>query len=270
MNRIRKKSKRHLCQWPVFVGIQVLIFLFLTNCSWDKTIVAVKELFMKSSSCEAAQKTISKDRKLSVNVEKKLKVQADNCLKEGEVQQSVFILEWLLKRLKKQKSRVTEIKELEKKLAGLFFDKLRNYEKALKYYVRLLTKPLNPGEKFYIQYHIADSYFHLKKSSQALKEVEKCFFEGISISEEKQASLLKGRIFIAQQQFAPALLFFEKQIEKFPEGEDFFREYLAFVYEAKKDFLSAVKELEKIDQPNAFIREKIRRLLNRQNNQPGF
>jgi len=256
--------------WHISMRIQIFILLFLTNCSWNTTVGAVKELFMKSPDCETTYQTISKGGKLSARDEKRLKTQASNCLKEGKEQRSVFILEWLLEKLKTQESRVAEIKKQEKKLADLFFYKIKNYERALKYYVRLLTRPLNPEEKFYIQYHIAESYFHLKKFSQALIEVDKCFFKGISLSKEKQASLLKGRIFIAQKQFAPAVLFFEKQIEKFTEEGDFFREYLAFVYEAKKDFLSAIKELEKIDQPNTFIREKIKRLLNRQNNQPGF
>ena len=255
---------------------QILIFLFLTNCSWRGTFWNVKDFltppyfFINSLDCETAYGIISKTKKLSKKDKEKLEKQVDNCLREGKEQQSAFILEWLLEESKRRENRVTEIKQWEKKLAELSFYKLKDYEKALKYYIKLLTRPLKPGEKFSIQYHIAGSYFHLKKYSQSLREIEKCFFQGISLSEEKQASLLKGRIFIAQKQFEPAILFFEKQIKKFPGEEDFFREYLAFIYEAKKDFLSAVKELEKIEPPNAFTKEKIKHLLNRQNNQPGF
>ena len=84
-------------------------------------------------------------------------------------------------------------------MADLFFYKLKNYEKALKHYVKLLIRPLNPGEKFYIQYHIAESYFHLKKYSQALMEIEKCFFKGISLSEEKTGQPLKRPSFYSSK-----------------------------------------------------------------------
>ncbi len=197
--------------------------------------------------------------------------QAELCLKEKKQRRAGLLLEAGLKALKRRDSSVLEIKRLERRAGDVFY-KLKSYEKALKRYTGLISDPfpLQPGEKFFIQYRIAESYFHLKKYSQALREAEKCFLSGASLSDEKQASLLKGRIFIAQRRFEPAILFFKRQIEKFPEEEAFFREYLAFIYEAKKDFLSAAQELEKIKPPRAFLSKKIDRLLKRQNNQPGF
>ena len=257
--------------------IQVLIFLFLNNCFWNGTIWTAKKkilkplyFFMDSLDCETAYKRIFKGGELSIKGKEKLAKQADNCLKEGKDKQAVFLLERLLKESKRQENRVIEIKQWENKLADLFFHKLKDHEKALKYYTSLLTRPLEPGERFFIQKHISESFFHLKKHNQALREVEKCFFDGISIQQEKEAVFLKARILIEKKDFEQAISFFEKQIEKFPEEEAFFREYLAFTYEAKKDLLSAIKELEKIEPSSLFRKKKIQRLRERQNNQPGF
>ena len=90
------------------------------------------------------------------------------------------------------------------------------------------------------------------------------------MEERKQALLLKGRIFIAQNQFDKATQMFQKQMKNYPEQEDFFREYLAFIYESQKLFSLAVKELEKIKTPSSFLLKKIEKLKERQRNQPGF
>ena len=226
--------------------------------------------FKNAGDCEKAYKKISKKASFSKKEKEKFAEQLKHCLKENKIKKAVFIFERLLKESQRQINSVNEIKKWKKKLAELSFYKLKDYEKALKHYTHLLAGPLEPGEKFLIQYHIAESFFYLRKYSQALRELEKCFFDGISMEQRKQALILKGRVFIAQRQFEPALLLFEEQIKKFPKEEAFFREYLAFIYESKKEFSSAIKELEKIDSPNLFIQKKINRLADRQNNQPGF
>ena len=73
-----------------------------------------------------------------------------------------------------------------------------------------------------------------------------------------------------KKSFDQALLFFEKQIKRFPEEEDFFREYKAFVYEAEKKFFFAIEELEKIKSVKPFVQQKIQKLRERQSQQPGF
>ena len=255
---------------------QVLIFLFLTGCSYkggawfSKNFSWIPASFFKRAlSCEKAGKKADRSKGFSQEEMEKLSEGVEKCLEENQPSSAVFILERLLKSVRKRTSRSIEIKKWGKKLAYLAFYSLKDYEKALKYYTRLLTGPLEPGEKFFFQYHIAESFFYLKKYSQALREVEKCFFEGVSKKQKKQASLFKGRVLIAQKNFKQALLFFKKQIDIFPEEEDLFREYLALVYEVQKDFLSAIKELEKINPSNSFVRKKMKQLMERQTNQPG-
>lgn len=254
--------------------IQIFVFIFLSGCFPEGA--GLKErlqqslvFFSKASACKKAYKKISNKKNLSKKDRLFFSIQAELCIQRGENHKAEFILERLLRAETATDNSIKEIKTYEKKLADLSFVQNKNYERALKYYNRILTRPLNPGEKFFIQYRIAESFFYLKKHSQALIEIEKCFFRGISMKERKQALTLKARILMIQQQFDLALLLFEKQIELFPKEELFFREYRAFIYEYKKDLLLAIAELEKIKPSNVFIERKKARLRERQKNQPG-
>ena len=220
--------------------------------------------FKKKNNCEKKEKNLyNKPREFILR-------KADLCVKQGQAKRALFILEPLLKREKLVKKKTEETKTLIKQLADLSFYKLKNYSKALKYYNDLLKFSLKPSEKFSLQYHIAQSYFHLKKYSQALVEIKQAFSKEISIEERKRALILQGGLFMAQNQFDKASELFQKQKELFPDHKDFFREYLAFIYESQKKFSLAVQELEQIEQPSAFILDQIERLKERQNNQPGF
>jgi len=232
-------------------------------------IYSFQAFFKPFSSCYKTYKTLQKINRVSLKQKTKFAKKADLCLEKQKTQEALLILEHLLKKTEKDRGKQNEIKKWEKKLAQISFYKTKNYEKALKYYTRLLKRPLRPGEQFTIQYHIAESFFYLQKYSQALIELEKCFFQGLSIEKMKQALELKARIFLAEKNFDLAIELFKKQMKAFPEEEKFFREYLAFIYESKKDLLSAVAELEKIKDKDSFIQQKIQRLRQRQANQPG-
>lgn len=250
--------------------LAVLSLVFLSACSLELSSKNINPLsFFKKPSCDKAYKKILENKELSNKEINRLEKKALLCLKEDKVFQAIFIFERLLRELKNLPAEELKALAIEKKIAELSF-KTKNYEKALKYYSRLLEKNLNAEEWFVVQFHIAESFFYLKKHSQALREVEKCFLKEPSIEQRKQVIVLKGRILIAQKKFEPAILLFEKQIERFPNEEPFFREYLALIYESKKDFVSAVNELKKIKPASLFINQKIQRLLQRQNNQPGF
>ena len=220
--------------------------------------------FKKKEACETREENFYKGSRQAF-----LK-KAEICLKEKKTKKAVFILEELLRRDKFTKTKTEEIKSLTKALAEKSFYQLKNYEKALKHYNSLLGFFLSAPEKFSTHYHIAKSFYYLQKHSQALIEIEKAVFDGISMEERERVLILKGRIFMAQNQFDKASRFFQKQIEDYPQRQDFFREYLAFVYESQKKFSLAVQELEKIEKPSAFIFRRIERLKERQSNQPGF
>ena len=196
---------------------------------------------------------------------------AKNCLDQKEFQKAFQFLEVLLWEQKRDQAEVGEIKEIKLQLAEISFYKLKDYHKALKYYTSLLTTgPLQKEEAFFLQKQIAESFFSLAQYKQALRETEKGFLLDLSLKQKKAVVFLKSRILLEMKAFTQALSFFEKQIEEFPEEESFFREYKAFVYEEKKDFLSAIRELERVHPSNRFIKRKIQRLMERQESQPGF
>lgn len=230
------------------------------SCSLDK----ISKLFKEQAGCE------KKERKLYRKSRELILKKAELCFKAGQAKKALFILERLLNRDKVTKTAPAERKKLTRQLAETSFYKLKNYEKALKYYNALLKFSLKSEECFSAQYHIAKSYFYLKKNSQALAEIERAFFKEISMEDRKRALALKGGLFMAQNQFDKALDLFQKQKKLFPDHKNFFREYMAFIYESQKNFSLAVQELEKIEKPSLFILSQIERLKERLNNQPGF
>lgn len=248
----------------LFLIIITLSCNLLTNCHWWKALQHKKPL-----SCHELYKQIA-GKALSQKQRDRIKKQGIKCLEtKKDINFKVLILESVLQAAQRQNASVTEMKYWEKMLAELSFSSLKNYEKSLKYYTRLLRRPLGLGEKFFIQYRIAESFFHLQNYSQALREIEKCFFTGVSRKQEKQAGLLKARTLIAHKQNEKALLFLETQIEKFKEEEKFLREYRALIYEQQKDFASAIKELEKIHPSTPFIEQKIQNLAHKENQTRG-
>lgn len=261
IGREKIKMKRIRLKRASFI-ILVCGALFLSSCE------AIKKFFYVRTGCFNIYESV-----FEKGAEQKKQILfkgARDCLKKEEFRKAVFLFEKLLLSLKRIKSAAREAVEVEKKLAEISFYKTKNYEKALKYYIDLLKKPLELKERFLFQKQVAESFLYLKKYEQALREINKCFFKGISPREEKEAVFLKSRILVEKKAFDQALPFFESQIDKFPEEEKFFREYKAFIYEDKKDFLSAIEELEKVEPTNSFIKQKIWKLRERQNNQPGF
>ena len=218
-----------------------------------------------SSLYKKYSKNLSKDPfHLSSKQEKILLEHLDSCTEEKEI--------WLLfEMLSKNYSRqglILKLKRLEKKAIELAYYKWNNYEKAIKYYSRLLNKPLDPGEQFLFQYQKAKSFLMLKKVSQALIEIEKCFFKGISQEERRKAFLLKLQILIFQKNFSVAIALIENMIKDLPKDQDFLRESLAVVYESQNKLSLAVEELKQIKKRTSFIEIKIKRLEERIKNQP--
>jgi len=168
--------------------------------------------------------------------------------------------------LKQSKNELLKQKEIEKKVVKQAYYKWKNYEKAIKYYTKLLQKPLEQGEMFLFQYQLASSYFKLDKNYQALVELEKSLFEGISRQERRKALYLKLQILQKDPSSSEALI--KKLLIEFPEDESFLRESLAVLYESQNQFSRSIQELKQIKKQTSFIKQKIKRLEERQSNQP--
>ena len=202
----------------------------------------------------------------------KLKGLISLCLKENRPKLSLKLYEFLLKSAEKE-SLALEILFFEESLAELSFSVLKNYEKALKYYVSLLGKALPLDKEAFVRLRVAESFFLLNKPSQALREIGALQKLALSAKQKRQVLFLKARVFSIVEDEArgkEALVFLKKMIEKYPQQADYFREYLAMIHESNKNFLSAIEELEKMKSSHSWARDKIRRLKERQQSQPGF
>ncbi len=161
-----------------------------------------------------------------------------------------------------------------KKQADLAFERVKDYEQALVAYSVLKEQAVLPSEKNFYTFRMALSYFERGKWESALKEIQSLLNQkerGFSAPEQPKALFLKARIHLMQEEYPKA----EKALKKvqalhpsyFKEQEMFL--YLSFIYEERKDFHKALKELEAFQHTSAFLREKINKLKMRQRNQPG-
>ena len=254
--------------------MKALVFLMLLSLNVKAGFFKKKEFkipFFNRSLCDQTQKKFLETINLSQKAQKKGQKALVGCLKENKTKAAFFILEKLLtEEIKKPQKDLKKIQQFENQLAKLAFYELKNYEKAIKYYTKLLNKHLKTDKSFEIQFHISKSFFYLNKHSQALRELEKAFLKTSDLQQKQKALVLKGRILIAQKNFKQALNFFEDQIKHFPKQETLFREYKALIYESQKDFLLAIQELEKITPKKEFTIRKIKRLKERLSNQPGI
>lgn len=169
--------------------------------------------------------------------------------------------------LKEFESATEKTREMEKKLAELSFYKLRDYEKAIFYYDRLLTQDSSGKDLFDLQYGLSESFFKLKKYSQSLLEVEKILKQKSLRPEDRQKALqLKGSLLMALEEYDKAIDFFKIQVERFPERAKTFHKYLALIFETQGRYQLAIEELKKISSPSSA--EKIEALTRRLSRRP--
>lgn len=188
------------------------------------------------------------------------------CEKKGRFSAALFFYETLLSEMGDNKKSF----QIKKTVAGLFFYKLKNYQKAIVYYQDLLKRAKSEREKFDMGYHLSESFRHLKKPSQALFEVNRILSFRGSVKNRKKAVLLKSSLLLSLKKYDEAEVFFRQQILKYPGQERFFRQYLALVFEHQFKTLAAIRELEKIKPSDAFVEQKIKALYERLENQPGL
>ncbi|MGI9549205.1 MAG: tetratricopeptide repeat protein [Bdellovibrionales bacterium] len=162
-----------------------------------------------------------------------------------------------------------EKKEVESSLAEIYFYDLKSYRKAIRYYKESLEFTPYPKKKYQYQYQIAKSFFLLHKYEQSLRELQGISKKLLSLEDRASIDILKSSIYIAQKNFKKAIPFLKQQIKKYPHKKSLFRESLALIYEEKKQFRLAIRELEKISPPTPFVRQKINWLYDRFRNQPG-
>ena len=166
------------------------------------------------------------------------------------------------------------------KLADIYFEELKNYEKAIELYSFLKAQMDVSPKKLFYSFRMAVSFFELGKWPASLKEIsllegkvknEASLKDSGFFIEKGNVDFLKARIFLMQRKYKKAETMFRK-IQKtqplyFKKNKLFF--YLSFIYESRKEFYQAISELKNFESTSEFLSDKIERLKVRQKNQPG-
>ena len=168
-----------------------------------------------------------------------------------------------------------DLAKTQRDLAVLYFEKIVDYESAIKEYFKLFELSFfSPKDKFGFRINISRSYFYLREFKQALLETEAATKEAIDDEDRFQTEALKGSILMAAKRMDEAILVFTKAIEKFPDKaeKDNLAVSASLCYEEKGDYLHAIEVLEQAqasDDKKAFVQEKIKRLKERKDLAPG-
>ena len=242
----------------------LLVCFLLTGCFSRFGAFSRAESFFLRGDCEKAAKHFSRLSKLNLKEQEFALKAAQTCEEKKNYFPAVYFYEVLFPEVKEEKA--LKIKKI---IAEIYFYKIKNHEGALKYYSAVLEQTEGTRDKFEAGYHISESFYRLKKSSQALLEINKILALRASLKNREKAILLKSSILMSLKDYEVAVPFFREQMEKYPEREAFFRQYLAVIFENQAKILSAIKELEKIKPSNSFLEKKIKELYKRLENQPG-
>ena len=278
-------------------GILLLWCGILSGCFYFMSDMRRAEKALEKGDCREAKQffLLSQDQHKKKSFSRKA---AKQCLFLS-TKEAVWFYDYLSRREEK-----TERLLIQAKMAKLYFEELKNYEKAIEIFSFLKNQNISEKKKQDYSFYIALSYFEMGKWEESLNyldseerkktlrsekknsllsfEFEK---EGLSVSilreedqglfilrENSRRIFLKARIFLMQKKYKEAEQLFQyiKQRDSvyFKKHQIFL--YLSFIYELKKNFPQAVFELEKFQSTSEFLSKKIKRLKIRQSHQPGF
>ena len=188
---------------------------------------------------------------------------ADFCSLKS-VDEAIWFLEYLIKKDEPRRF------FFQKKLADLYFNKVKDFEKAIYMYSELQQQTSRLVEKGWFGFYIATAYFEIKKWDQALKEIKKYEIpenqKDLDVNFlflEARVLLLKGQYDLSVQKF----LQIQEQSPIFFEKHRMFL-YLSLIYESQKKFKYAQKVLKGFETSSEFLVERIERLKIRQKNRP--
>ena len=245
-------------------------FIVLSNCFYFVDSMRKAETALKKGDCEKARKFFIS----SPNKKLKFAKKAGNFCLSSSPKTAVWFYHYLSER-----ENINKIFSYKKKIADIYFEILKDYEKAIEAYSFLSDQNLSKKERNFYVYRMAFSYFELGKFSVALSLLNKgtsssAFDWQISSSDRIywDNKFLMGRAFLMLEQYVEAEQIFQEIQQKnplyFKENKLFY--YLSFIYELQKEFHQAISELEQFESTSEFLTSKIRRLRVRQGNQPGM
>jgi tetratricopeptide (TPR) repeat protein len=162
----------------------------------------------------------------------------------------------------------------QKQIAQIYFDNKAQYENAVLEFSHLLNMPLSKSENIDIRLSIARAYYHMGNFEQSWREaMVLSTTTDMSDNNIYDIKLLQANIKMAQKEHSSAARMYEQLLKLYP-----VRAYkeniplsLSLCYEVEDDFEKAIeilKPLIDVYKPSEFIFLKIKKLKERQQNQP--
>jgi tetratricopeptide (TPR) repeat protein len=167
-----------------------------------------------------------------------------------------------------------ERNEAQRKLGDIYLENLQDYPKAIQEYSRLAEQELSDQEIGRNRLGLARAYYYQNNLFQAESEINEALKLKIEPPLRFSALLLKGNIFISRKEYSKAAALFNELMKSNPERarEENIPLTLAVCYEEAGEFQNALNVLESLRgkyNPPEYIELRIKRIQERQKNQPG-
>ena len=238
------------------------MFFSLSSCFYITSPVRRAQKALKEKDCNKALGFFQeiKNKKQKLKIARKAPPLCLNTTPAVSLWFYNYLSEW--EQTKKQKL------FFKKKAGDLAFETVKNYEQALMAYSFLKQQAILESDKNFYSFRMAFSYFERGKWSATLKTLKPLL---TNQSFHKKALFLKARTLLLKEEYQNAKTTFQTIRKLYPlyfkEQEMFL--YLSFIFEEQKDFHRASLELKDFQQSSAFLREKIKQIKSRRQNQPG-
>ncbi len=164
--------------------------------------------------------------------------------------------------------------DAQKKMGEVYLENLQDYPQAIIEYSKLVEQNLSDQEVGLYRLGLARAHYYQNNLFQADSEIAQILKLKIEAPLKFNAMMLKGNIFIAQKDFAKAATLFKELIKDYPEKAQIENVpmTLAVCYEEAGELKEALQVLESLRvtyRPPEYIELRIKRLKERQKNQPG-
>ena len=164
--------------------------------------------------------------------------------------------------------------DAQKKMGEVYLENLQDYPRAIIEYSKLVEQNLSDQEVGLYRLGLARAHYYQNNLFQADSEIAQILKLKVEAPLRFNAMMLKGNIFIAQKDFTKAATLFKELIKDYPEKAQIENVpmTLAVCYEEAGDLKEALQVLESLRgtyRPPEYIELRIKRLKERQKNQPG-
>lgn len=162
----------------------------------------------------------------------------------------------------------------QKQLAGIYFDQLQNYDKAIVELNKLIRDTESDADIAKYKLDIARANYYQNNFFQAHSELDELLKLKVDDNEKFAALVLKSNIHIAQREYTKAIEILKKVTSAYPDKsvQENVYQTLAVCYEEADNFAEAISTLEAVKDKYAqpeYIEIRIKRLKDRQKNRPG-